>query len=25
VIGWARSQVEERFAGKPYQLFYNIY
>jgi hypothetical protein len=25
VIGWARSQVEERFAGQPYQLFYNIY
>ena len=25
VIGWARSQVEEKFAGKPYQLFYNIY
>jgi hypothetical protein len=25
VIGWARSQVEEKFAGKKYQLFYNIY
>jgi hypothetical protein len=25
VIEWARSQVEERFSGKEYQLFYNIY
>ncbi len=25
VIGWARSQVEERFQDKEYQLFYNIY
>jgi len=25
VIDWARSQVEERFSGKEYQLFYNIY
>lgn len=25
VISWARSQVEERFAGKSYQLFYHIY
>ncbi len=25
VIGWARSQVEERLAGKPYQLHYTIY
>lgn len=25
VIAWARSQVEERFSGKAYQLFYNIY
>lgn len=25
VIAWARSQVEERLAGKEYQLFYNIY
>jgi hypothetical protein len=25
VIAWARSQVEERFAGKTYQLFYHIY
>lgn len=25
VIGWARSQVEERFAGKPYQLFHHVY
>ena len=25
VIEWARSQVEERFAGKTYQLFYHIY
>jgi hypothetical protein len=25
VIAWARSQVEERFSGKEYQLFYNIY
>jgi hypothetical protein len=25
VIDWARSQVEERFSGKPYQLHYTIY
>jgi len=25
VIDWARSQVEERFAGKNYQLYYRIY
>jgi hypothetical protein len=25
VIDWARSQVNERFAGKDYQLFYHIY
>lgn len=25
VISWARSQVEERFAGESYQLFYHIY
>jgi hypothetical protein len=25
VIGWARSQVEERFSGKPYHLHYTIY
>ena len=25
VIDWARSQVDERFAGKDYQLFYHIY
>ena len=25
VIGWARGQVEERFAGKAYELFYNVY
>ena len=25
VIDWARSQVNERFAGKEYQLFYHIY
>ena len=25
VIAWARSQVEERFSGKIYQLFYHIY
>ena len=25
VIEWARSQVDERFAGKTYQLFYHIY
>jgi hypothetical protein len=25
VIGWARSQVEERFSDKDYQLYYNIY
>jgi len=25
VIDWARSQVEERFAGQAYQLFYHIY
>ena len=25
VIAWARSQVEERFAGKEYQLYYKIF
>lgn len=25
VIAWARSQVEERFLGKEYQIFYHIY
>jgi len=25
VIGWARSQVEERFAGRPYELYYHVY